>query len=144
MSSNKYNNNSSFDGLMKGMDSFLNDSFRNFNSLFSRRSFDVDMYETKSDVVIQAKLPGIKRDQIELEIVGNQIRIAVQNTTIYEEINDREKHQHKEQSEQRMERFVTLPFTISEKETTAAYKDGVSKITTPINNASRKFIDIDK
>lgn len=144
MSSNKYNSNSSFDGLMKGMDSFLNDSFKNFNSLFSRKSFDVDMYESKSNVVIQAKLPGVKRDQIELEIVGNQVRIAVQDAEIYEEINDGTKHQYKEQSQQRMERFITLPFTISEKETTAAYNDGILKITTPINNASRKFIDIDK
>lgn len=143
MSSNKYNSNSSFDGLMKGMDSFLNDSFKNFNSLFSRKSFDVDMYETKSDVVIQAKLPGIKRDQIELEIVGNQVRIAVQNE-IFDETNDGSMHQHKEQSLQRMERFVTLPFTISEKETQAAYNNGILEITTPKNNESRKFIDIDK
>ncbi|MBY7142028.1 Hsp20/alpha crystallin family protein [Virgibacillus sp. NKC19-3] len=144
MSSNKYNSHSSFDGLMKGMDSFLQDSFKNFNSLFSRRSFDVDIYETKSDVVLQAKLPGIKRDQIELEIVGNQIRIAVQNTASFEETNDGTKHYHKEQSLQRMERFVTLPFTISEKETKASYQDGILKITTPINNESRKFIDIEK
>ncbi|WP_373894836.1 Hsp20/alpha crystallin family protein [Virgibacillus natechei] len=144
MSSDKYNSNS-FDGLMKGMDSFLHDSFRNFNSLFNRKSFDVDVYEAKSDVVIQAKLPGVKRDQIELEIVGNQVRIAVQDATTYEETNDEGKHhQHKEQSQQRMERFVTLPFTISEKETTASYQNGILKITTPINNDSRKFIDIDK
>lgn len=132
-----------FNNLLGQMDAFFNESIKNYNSFFNKRPIIVDMYETKSDVVIEAELPGYKRDQIQLEISGNQLRISAENYHQLEEKNDKHKFFNREQSVERVERLVTLPFTISKKDTRASLNDGILKIYVRKKNSSRKFIDID-
>ncbi|MEC5424572.1 Hsp20/alpha crystallin family protein [Virgibacillus sp. C22-A2] len=148
MSSNKdklpkQSDETPFNDIMKNLDSFFNESVKNFNSLFNQSTFDVDVYETKSNVIIEAKLPGYKRDQIKLEIIGNQIKIYVENTKLEEFRNDQRKYRSNGRSFQSMERSIPLSFTISEKDTRASYKNGILKITTPKMHADRRFIDIE-
>jgi HSP20 family protein len=131
-----------FNHLLDQIDSFFNDSVKHFDSLVNKRSIRVDMQETKSNVIIKAELPGYKRDQIQLEIIGNQIRITAEDTSTHEEKHDKSMYHGKNQSRQRAERLITLPFTISEKDTKAALSDGILKITIPKKNESRRFIDI--
>lgn len=148
MSENKDNDNQSkrgrpqFSHLLDQIDSFFNDSVKHFDSLINKRSIRVDINETKFNVIIKAELPGYKRDQIQLEIIGNQIRITAEDTSIHEEKHDKNMYHNKNQSRQRAERLITLPFTISEKDTKAALSDGILKITIPKKNESRRFIDI--
>lgn len=147
MPSNKDNlprfNKTGFHDLFNNMDSFLNESIRNFDSFFNLKSFEVDMYETNNAIIVEANLPGIKREQIELEIVGNQLRIAAEDMTVLEEKNDKTKYNDRRQSFQKMERLITLPFHISEKDTKASFEKDMLKITIPKQNSGRKFIDID-
>ncbi|GAB3792316.1 Hsp20/alpha crystallin family protein [Virgibacillus kimchii] len=147
MSSNKDNlpwsNKSGFQDIFNHMDSFLNESIRNFDSFFNLKSFDVNMYETDMDIIVEAYLPGIKKDQIELEIIGNRLRIAAEDMTILEEKNDKTKYNDRRQSFQKTERLITLPFHVSEKDTKASFHKDTLKITIPKRNSGRKFIDID-
>ncbi|MEN1967152.1 Hsp20/alpha crystallin family protein [Lentibacillus sp. N15] len=131
-----------FNHLLDQIDSFFNDSVNNFNSLVNRRSIRVHTHETKSSVVVEAELPGYKRDQIQLEIIGNQLRIIAENRSSFEGKNKTGQSVHKEESYQTLERLITLPFTISEKDTSAVLKDGILKISIPKKNDSRKFINI--
>ncbi|MBT2217677.1 Hsp20/alpha crystallin family protein [Virgibacillus dakarensis] len=131
-----------FNHLLDQIDSFFNDSLNHFNSFINKRSIRVNMRETKSNVIVEAELPGYKRDQIQLEIIGNQLRITAEDTSTYEEKNDKSMFYNKEHSFQRAERLITLPFTVSEKDTKAALNNGILKITIPKKNESRKFIDI--
>jgi HSP20 family protein len=133
----------SFYDFMKSVDSFFDESFRRLNTFINRNTFLVDLYETKSDVVIEAELPGYKRDQIQVEILGNQLRIAVENSEITEEKNDENIYYLKKRPLQKVERFISLPFSISEKDTRATYQDGILRIVTPKRNISRRFIDIE-
>ena len=64
-----------FKDLMEQMDAFFNESAKNFNALI-KRPLAVRTYETASEVIVEAELPGYKREQIKLEIVGNQLRIT--------------------------------------------------------------------
>jgi len=147
IASNKDNlprfNKSGFQGLFNNMDSFLNESIRNFDSFFNLKSFEVNMHETNKAIIVEAYLPGLKRDQIELEIVGNQLRIAAEDMTVLEEKNERTKYNDTRQSFQKIERLITLPFHISEKDTKASFEKDILKITIPKQNSGRKFIDID-
>ncbi len=127
---------------MKYMDSFIDESLQHFNSIFNYKAFELDMYETETEVVIEAKLPGYNRDQIQLEIIEDQLRIAVEDSKVVKE-NDMQNHPYKkQQSFQKIERLITLPFTISEADTKATYKDGIIQITTP--KRKPKFIEIDE
>lgn len=130
-----------FNHLLEQIDSFFNDSFSQFHSLFNRRSIRVHTRETETSVVVEAELPGYKRDQIEIEIIGNQLRIIAKNrsTTIEK---GKQSSNDQEQSYQTAERLITLPFTTSEKDTTAVLRDGILKIVIPKKNESRRFIDI--
>lgn len=134
----KWFNKSSLNDIKQNMDSFINDSAKNFHSLFnSQKAFKVNMHETKTDVVVEAILPGYKRDQIQLGIIGNQFRITVENTTVMEEKGD-----DNEESSQELERLISLPFTISKNETKAIYQDGILKISTPKRKSTATIIDI--
>lgn len=139
--SSKRISHSSFDDLLNSMDSFLNGSFNHFNS-FMNPKFVVQTYETDTNVVIKAELPNINRDQIQLEIIRNQVRISVENDKDLTEKKDSNKQLFNQQVSQRMERTISLPFIISEEDTKARYRNGLLKISTPKNKETRKFIKI--
>ncbi|SHG94410.1 MULTISPECIES: Hsp20/alpha crystallin family protein [Virgibacillus] len=120
-----------FQGIMEQMDAFFNESAKNFNSLI-KRPLAVRTRETEDNVIVEAELPGYRRDQIQLEIFGNQLRIFVEDHSN----TDEEGYSHQS------ERTVTLPFAISEKETEAKLNNGILQVTIPKNNSSRKFISI--
>ncbi|PAV31051.1 hypothetical protein CIL05_03440 [Virgibacillus profundi] len=108
--------------FMKKMDSFFNESFKQINSQLHLKSIWVDVQETDSDIIVKAELPGYKRDQIHIEIIGNRLRISVEGK----------------------EKIVTVPFIIPEEETSASFQDGILKITIPKKNSNRKYIDIEE
>lgn len=140
----KWFNKSTFNEFVDHIDSFVTESAKNFNSLFNQKTFKVTMHETSSEVVIEAVLPGYKRSQIELGIVGNQFRITVEDKTILKEKSDKTMYYSEEQSSQKKERLISLPFTISKKDTKATYKDGILKISTPKKKSNTTIIDIDQ
>mgnify|MGYP001226902988 FL=1 len=133
----------SFGELMERMDAFFNESIRNFDSLWSQKRFKVVIDETDTEMIVEAALPGYSRDQIELEILGRQLRIAALDTSSFEEKNDKNNFYKKEHSYRKAERIVTLPFPISKKDTKASFQNGLLKITIPKRNDSRTFIDIE-
>lgn len=135
---------SPFRDLMKQMDSFFNHSFKQVNSFFKLKPFWVDLDETESEIIVYAELPGVPRDQIELEIIDNHLRIAAQETATWEAANDVTKDKTKEQSFQRMERWITLPFSASKDDITATYTNGTLKVIIPKQNPKRNLIDIDE
>ncbi|MUK90419.1 Hsp20 family protein [Ornithinibacillus sp. L9] len=149
MASNKDKLPSKFDidmtplhDFMRQMDSFFNHSFKHINSQFNLRPFWVDVRETDSKFIVEAELPGYKRDQIELEIIGNQLRIGVEDHAVIEEKNNEDTYFNKQQSYQKRERFVTLPFEIPKRETKASFRDGLLKVTIPKRHSERKYLDI--
>ncbi|MGM8365832.1 Hsp20/alpha crystallin family protein [Virgibacillus sp. W0181] len=140
--SSKRNEEFPFHDLMSRMDSFFQGSFRNFNTFWNPENFKVNMHETKDNMIVEAVLPGYKRDQVEIEILGSQLRITVEDNASMEVVN--EQHYYKqEQSFRKAERIVSLPFPISKKDTKAAFHNGILKITIPKNNESRTFVDIE-
>ena len=130
--------------FMKKMDSFFNESFKQINSHFHLKSIWADVEETDSDIIVKAELPGYKRDQIHIEIIGNRLRISAEERISMETEDDQNHSYSKSQSFERKEKVVTLPFVIPEKETNASFKDGLLKITIPKKNSDRRFIDIEE
>lgn len=135
MSSKKNNRRGRFDidmspfrDLMGQMDSFFNHSFKQMNSIFNMRPFWVDLDEYDSEITVTAELPGYKRNEIELEMIGHRLRIAAQRNSTHEN--------------QQAERTITLPFPIPKEETKATFHDGLLKVTIPKTDPDRKYINI--
>jgi HSP20 family protein len=131
--------NASLYDVIKSFDSF--EPFQHFNDLFNQDAFSVELYETATDVVIEAKLPGCKRDQIQVEILQNdRLRIRIENSETEEAKNDENMHYYKKQAFNKMEKLITLPVPISKDAPKATYQDGLLRIV--LQKGKRRFVEI--
>lgn len=112
---------------MRELDSIFERSpFRYFNGLTSPR---VDVYQTDRDIIVKAEIPGVTKEDINLYIDDNSIRLSGQakkNT----EFNDENVYKT-ERYYGGFSRTIPLPVEIKSEEASAAYKDGILSITVP-------------
>ncbi|WP_158290446.1 Hsp20/alpha crystallin family protein [Halobacillus salinus] len=130
-----------FYDIVRAMDSYMNQSIGKLRDYFAE--IDVNMYETETDVVVEAYLPGYDRSQIQIEILGHQLRIAAEKSTSQEIRNDQYGSFNKEQSRKKVERYISFPFTISEPHTKASIEGDILKITTPRMKQETRYLDIE-
>lgn len=134
-------NGKAFTDLFSVFDQWFEDPLGFFD-----RQIKVDMYETKQNVVIEADVPGVKKEQIQLEWLQEGLRISVENQSHIEETNQTEKYYRKERSFSRKERFIPLGLVSSPRNIRAKYENGIVKITIPkynLKHNNRNIIDIE-
>ena len=108
--------------------------FRELQPVTSRAGhvgFDmaVDVYEDGDAIVAEMNVPGLKADDIDVEVEDNYLRIAGRR----EEVQEKKEKSHyaKEIRRGSFERVLQLPDAVEQEQVTAAYKDGVLKVTMP-------------
>ncbi len=131
--------------IRTGFDDFYNmlDDF--FDTFSSRRSllgdsFKIDVSENEKEYVIEAELPGIKKDEIKLELNDGRLSIAVQREEKTEE--KKKNFVHKERRFGSMQRSIYLADVKSE-DVKANFKDGVLEIIVPKEEKKEKSHKID-
>ncbi len=89
----------------------------------------VDLYEDGKDVVVEMNVPGLKSEDIDIEVEDTYLRISGRR----EEVQEKKEKNHyaKEIRRGSFERVVHLPDMVEQEATTAEYKDGVLKIRLP-------------
>ena len=89
----------------------------------------VDMYQTDNDVVVKATLPGMKADDVQINITGDVLSIKGE----LKEMNEtKEKNYHiREQRWGAFERSVMLPTSVVSDKAKAEFEDGILTITLP-------------
>lgn len=122
-------------GLLQTMDEFFKNPFP-FSS-----PFPLNMEETDTHYVITAELPGVNREQIQLDILGTYITISVHYAESYTEEDDNKKIIKKRQSMQRSTRTIPLPQPINESKVKASYQNGLLVIQAPKLKGKQIFID---
>jgi HSP20 family protein len=109
--------------------------------LFEGWAPPVDVYEDKDKITVRAELPGMKREDIELSVVGTTLTIS----------GERKQEQETGQGETyraerywgRFQRIVTLPTPVEQNKIQASYKEGVLTVACPKSEeAKRKQIEI--
>lgn len=108
--------------LFHSMDSFFQKTYP-FN-----RSIPIDMYETSREWVIQAELPGVERDRIEVEAFGDKVHISVTDHQEHTVENDQQHYFHRERRFHQAERTITLPYMVSPDEIRASFHHGVLEL----------------
>ena len=89
----------------------------------------VDMFETENDVVIKASLPGLKAENVEINVTGEMLTIKGETR---EKSEVKEKAYHiREQRWGSFERSVALPTTVLSDKAKAEFEDGILTITLP-------------
>jgi len=95
----------------------------------------LDVSETEDSVHISAELPGLKEDEIEVEVMSDTLRISGEKKD--ERVVDKHNFHSVERSFGRFDRTVMLPVEVDSKKAEATFEDGVLKIclpkTTPVS-----------
>jgi HSP20 family protein len=101
----------------------------------------IDVSETEKKVQLRVDLPGVKPDDVNIEVVGDQIRIRGERK---EEKDEKDKTFHRvERRVGTYYRAATLPCAVDEGKAEAEYADGVLTITLPKSaEATAKHIKI--
>src|SRR5437660_10425726 len=138
-------------GRIRGMSIVRYDPFRDLrtlqeevNRLFSGsmpRAFDdegiargawspnVDIYENKDHMVLEAELPGMKREDFELSVENNVITLRGERH--FEKKDESDNYHRVERAYGSFTRSFTLPNSVSAEGASAEYRNGVLRITLP-------------
>lgn len=88
-----------------------------------------DLSETDDALQIRMDMPGLKAEEINIEVTGNSIRISGEHK---EETEEKGRTFHRmERRSGSFARAMTLPVSVKEDKVTAECKDGVLTITLP-------------
>lgn len=111
------------------IDSFFNDDFM-IPSVFNNNPFRADMKENEHEYIIEADLPGIKKEAINIEYKNNYLTVSAKKENSAEEKN--ENYIRKERKSGEFKRSFYFD-SIEESKIDATFKDGVLKIILPKN-----------
>ena len=97
--------------------------------------------ENQSEYVVIAEMPGVKKDDIQISIDGNEVTISGETKKETEEKKGEEVIRS-ERYYGKVARSFTLPHEVDETKVVAKYADGVLNLTLPMKAkaASRKVV----
>jgi HSP20 family protein len=90
----------------------------------------VDMYQTDNEVVVKASLPGIKADEVQINVTGEVLTIKGETRQNEESHNDKAWH-IREQRWGMFERSIGLPTSVVADKARADFENGIVTITLP-------------
>lgn len=89
----------------------------------------IDMYQTDDEVVVKAALPGMKADDVQINVTGDLLTIKGE---VKEKSETKEKNYHiREQRWGTFERSVMLPTSVVSDKAKAEFENGVLTISLP-------------
>ncbi|MBI2331206.1 MAG: Hsp20/alpha crystallin family protein [Chloroflexi bacterium] len=101
----------------------------------------VDMYQTDNEVVVKAALPGIKADEVQINVTGEVLTLKGE-TRQENDKNEKAYHIH-EQRWGAFERSIVLPVGVIADKAKAEFENGILTITLPKAEESKpKLISI--
>lgn len=89
----------------------------------------VDIYENKDQIVLEAELPGMNREDFDLSIENNVLTLRGERK--FEKKDDNDNYHRVERSYGSFTRSFTLPQTVSSEGAVAEYKNGVLRVSLP-------------
>jgi len=96
----------------------------------------VDIYEEKDDIIVKAELPGMEKDNIEVNLSDNFLTIKGEKKK-EEEVKE-ENYYRSERSHGSFLRTVDLPKEVHVDKAKAAFKNGILEIRLPKTEEAKK------
>ena len=109
-------------GLQEAMDRTFNTGF--FDSATTSRGVypPVNIFEKNDDFVLVAELPGVRKEDLNIEVKGNTIRLAGERTIKH---GENVSYHRVERNSSRFDRTLKLPYNVESDKVKAEYKDGL-------------------
>lgn len=128
---------------------YFEDFFNNFFSddffapaMLNNNSFKVDVKEDDNQYLVEADLPGMKKENINLEYENNYLTISAKKEDVLEDKRDNYVRRERSYGEFRRSFYVD---NVDESKVDASFTDGVLKIALPKKEKgkeNRRQIDI--
>jgi HSP20 family protein len=124
--------------LFDEMETWMNDTGRvTTPRAYDERSFDpaCDISEADEHYLMSLDLPGIKKDEINIEVNNNILTVSGERKR--ESASDKQKVQRFEKSYGFFKRSFTLPTSVDADKVEARYEDGVLELYLPKTQAAK-------
>jgi len=95
----------------------------------------IDVFETDDEVVVKAELPGVTKDQIEVEVANGALSVKAEKK--HEETVKRENYHRTERSFGTVQRTVELPAEVKADGAVAKLANGVLEVRLPKTEAAK-------
>ena len=119
---------SPWSGLETEIDRLFETALSNFADAPTSTRFPVDLYEDKDNVYVRAELPGVAREEVNVEMVEDYLTISATRKTARK--TDAKAEGETEQSFS-LSRSVNIPEEVQADKVSAAYENGVLTVTLP-------------
>jgi HSP20 family protein len=126
--------------LRKDMDRMLERVLGEFRPAsspgFALKRPHYDLIETDKDLILNAEIPGINPNEIEIDITDNVL--TIEGETSQDTVSEGENHHYVERRYGTFSRSIPLPRRIVLSRVRATYKDGVLKVVMPKYSGEEK------
>ncbi len=113
----------------RGLDEIFNQSLLGPRLRTTGMTPRMDVSENEQSYMVKAEIPGVKKEDIKVNIDGNQVSISAQ--TVQETEQKQENMLMRERSMGQFYRSFTLPQTVDDSQAKAEYHDGILELTLP-------------
>jgi len=132
--------NSIVDDLFKGF--FVRPVAYDTRTGYDSLRMTVDVSEKDGAYLVSAELPGVKKEDIQVQIDGAQVTLSAE-VKREKDVAEGEQVLHSERAYGKVSRSFTLPQELDEAKAEAKFRDGVLELTLPKKAAAaRKAITI--
>ena len=121
------------------LEDFFNDDFP-FRRNLQNDSFKIDLQENEKEYVVEAELPGVAKENVNLSFEEGKLKIAVKKEENLEEKN--KNYIHRERRLSSMERVILLSDE-AESEVKAKLDNGILTINIPKKEKAEKTLKIE-
>ncbi len=115
-------------GLQEAMDRAFNTGF--FDSSTSSKGVypAVNIFENDGEMVLVAELPGVKKEDLDIEVKRNTVRLAGERNI---EHGKNVSYHRVERNSSKFDRTLRLPINVEADKVKAEYKDGLLVLSLP-------------
>ncbi|HWH24107.1 MAG TPA: Hsp20/alpha crystallin family protein [Candidatus Limnocylindria bacterium] len=116
--------------LRQAMDRLFEDSYvRPSNGTLGEHALSVDVYNTADALVVEAALPGVKPEDVDISVLGNALTISA--TTAAEQTSDEDGHAYREIRRGSFSRTLSLPSGLNTEAASADFENGLLRLSIP-------------
>jgi HSP20 family protein len=115
-------------GLQRAMESVMGSDWFGSRTSGSGAFPSINVFNDGDDFVVVAELPGVKKEDLDIQVRGDAVRIRGKKTVQYDE---RASVHRRERAAGEFDRTLTLPDQIEAAKVGAEYRDGVLTLRLP-------------
>jgi len=129
-----------FGSLRTALDRLMGESLLS-GSVFGAGSMDIDIYERNGKTVVEASLPGFKREEIDVQLHEGVLSITAEHTE--EQEDSQRNYYRRERRSGHLMRRIPLSVNVRDDQINAQFKDGVLRIELDVpGTAQSKPIEV--